>query len=562
MYLWLLLCVCALARAQDGPSVNTTQGVVVGNVVNANHIAFYGIPYAGSTAGENRFKAPVPAPNFPGVFHAIENNVICAQPSPRGLIGVEDCLKLNIHTKNLTTPKPVLVWIQGEDFTSYNTGTYSYDRLVQSDLVVVSMNYRLSIFGFLCLGVPEAPGNAGLKDIVQGLKWIQANIAGFGGNPDNVILMGHGSGAAMVDLITLSPLATGLIHKAMALSGSGLAPWAIAYDPIGHAKAVGDKLGYTDKEREDLAKLLTTTELNVLESALHDFEFPNNTVLFGPCIEDATLNPNDTFLADNPINLIRAGNYSDIPYIGANTNREGSIRAEQAAFRQWLERMQANFTEFIQVDLNFASADNATTVVNSIREFYFAQRPINMETIEDFLNYMGDTIILVPVIRHARERALRSRSEVRLFEFAYRGTLNSDWPFTQIPLKGVKHGGILNYLFDFDLKASDAIVRDTLLRRVQAFAYTGNPTPEGGSFTTWLPVTATPHVLYISGEEVAPEQTIFKEEIRVNLNQEEMNFWNALYDRYYLPPRPVSSAGKLTFLSALILVSQFIVRLF
>lgn len=335
------------------------------------------------------------------------------------------------------------------------------------------MNYRLSIFGFLCLGVNEAPGNAGLKDIVQGLKWIQDNISGFGGNPENVILLGHGSGAAMVDLITLSPLATGLLHKAMALSGSGLAPWAVAYDPIGHARAVGDKLGYAGKERGDLAKLLSTTEINVLESALHDFEFPNNTVLFGPCIENVNLNPNDTFLADAPINLVRAGNFTDIPYIGANTNREGSIRAEQAAFRQWLEKMQANFSEFIQLDLSFASTDNATNIVNSIREFYFAQRPINMETIEDFLNYIGDTTILVSVIRNARERGLRSRSEVRLLEFAYRGTYNSDWPFPQIPLKGVKHGGILNYLFDFDLKPSDEIVRDSLIRRVTAFAYTG-----------------------------------------------------------------------------------------
>lgn len=91
----------------------------------------------------------------------------------------------------------------------------------------------MSIFGFLCLRVHDAPGNAGLKDIIQGLNWVKTNIANFGGDPNNVVLIGHDSGAALVDLITLSHRSENFIHKVIILNGSALAPWAVAYNPIG-----------------------------------------------------------------------------------------------------------------------------------------------------------------------------------------------------------------------------------------------------------------------------------------------------------------------------------------
>ncbi|CAG5035982.1 unnamed protein product [Parnassius apollo] len=475
MFLAVVSAVAAAGQALENPVVNTTQGQIQGyKVADENYYAFYGIHYAGSVSGGNRFKVAPPPPTYTGVFVAVNNEVICAQPTSRGLIGVEDCLTLNIFTPNLTASQPVLVWIQGEEFTTSDPTIHSFKNFMNENIVVVKINYRLSIFGFLCLGVQQAPGNAGLKDVVQGLKWVKENIAGFGGDPNNIVLFGHGSGAAMVDLITLSPMAENLVHKAIVQSGSALSPGAIAYDPVGYAEALGKKLGYVDKTKEELANLLTTTDINELVSALTAFELFNNTALFSPCIEN-DVDKDNVFLKDAPINILRSGNYSHVPYIAGFTDKEGTIRAYEAAYNQWLDSMEGNFEDFIQVDLDLASTSqaNKTALVNSIREFYFGNKTINMEVIENYLDYHGDTMILVSIARGVRERANTSTAEVRLYNFGYLGTYNSNWAFPEIPLTGVMHGGILNYLLNFDLKPNDVDTMQRIIQRYSTFIRTG-----------------------------------------------------------------------------------------
>lgn len=402
----------------------------------------------------------------------MNSGVICAQPSESGIIGQENCLTLNVFTPNVTTTgRPVVVWLEGEEYTNGGTSR-RFGPLVEQNVVVVQPNYRLSIFGFLCLGIAEAPGNAGLKDVIQALRWIRNNIVRFGGDPNNVILFGHGSGAAMVDLITLSPLANGLVHKAIAQSGSALAPWAVSYDPETSAHHFGARIGYAGRSNRQLATLLQTTSLEILNSAFNDIELLNNTALFAPCIENVNLNATDTFLLDAPINILRSGRYNtSIPYITGYTNREGTLRAGQAVTNNWLNRMQGNFTEFLPVDFDFGN--NLTINERLIRNFYFDDRVIDMSTIEDYLDYHGDTLILISVIRGARERAATSTSAVRLYEFANRGNLTADWLYPTIPVNGARHGIIINFLLNVGLGSTDQSVRLNLTNRFTSFFTTG-----------------------------------------------------------------------------------------
>ena len=173
--------------------------------------------------------------------------------------GSEDCLTLNVYTPAPIVGKcrPVMVWIHGGGFVSGSgkTDMYSPDYLIAEDVVVVTINYRLGIFGFLAFEDPSlgVPGNAGLKDQVMALKWVQKNIHNFGGDPNNVTIFGESAGGASCHLLMLSPMARGLFHRCIAQSGTALNQW-----PYGEfqAKALAEKLNFKDKKDTDILTYL------------------------------------------------------------------------------------------------------------------------------------------------------------------------------------------------------------------------------------------------------------------------------------------------------------------
>lgn len=133
------------------------------------------------------------------------------------MTGSDDCLYLNIYTTELKpeVPRAVMVWIHGGAFYSGsgNDDIYGPDYIVEKNVVLVTINYRVGIIGFLNLDDEEAPGNQGLKDQVMALKWVKRNIEKFGGDPSNVTIFGESAGSASVHYLTLSPLAQGIIFE-------------------------------------------------------------------------------------------------------------------------------------------------------------------------------------------------------------------------------------------------------------------------------------------------------------------------------------------------------------
>ncbi|CAG9795466.1 unnamed protein product [Diatraea saccharalis] len=132
---------------------------------------------------------------------------------------------------------PVMVYIHGGCFYEGSGTRYLYggDYFTEHGVVFVGINYRLSVEGFLCLGIKEAPGNTGLRDQIAALKWIKNNIKAFGGDPDKVTVFGESAGAASVSYLIVSPAAKGLFHKVILQSGSSVTPWSIQHDPIATA---------------------------------------------------------------------------------------------------------------------------------------------------------------------------------------------------------------------------------------------------------------------------------------------------------------------------------------
>jgi para-nitrobenzyl esterase len=240
LFVFLLACVSILPAALRQP-VPTESGPVSGAHTKDNAISlFKGIPYAAPPLGENRWRPPQPAASWNGIRIATQFGPACAQRMeadtrlwtrefrPHG-VNSEDCLTLNVWTP-ATGPQakhPVLVFLHGGGNL---TGSAALDVLdgegmARKGLVMVTLNYRLGIFGFLTHPdlSQESPnrvsGNYGLLDQIAALQWIHRNIAAFGGDPDRVTLAGQSAGAFDIACLLVSPLAKGLFHRAIMESG-------------------------------------------------------------------------------------------------------------------------------------------------------------------------------------------------------------------------------------------------------------------------------------------------------------------------------------------------------
>ena len=214
------------------PSVTTTHGMVAG-VRKEPTEYFLGIPYAAAPTGELRWKAPQPASDWTGVHQATQFGPACLQPrAPRAPESClvdrpmsEDCLTLNIWrpAQREEGPLPVMVWFHGGAFRLGGTSLEQYDgsSLASYGVIVVTVNYRLGIFGvFPHPALTEPSANFGLLDQIAALGWVQRNIAAFGGDPDNVTAFGESAGGASVAYLMAAPAARGLFAKGIIQSGA------------------------------------------------------------------------------------------------------------------------------------------------------------------------------------------------------------------------------------------------------------------------------------------------------------------------------------------------------
>jgi len=240
--------VCALAVAglalglstpvhADSLTVKTEQGKVHGKTINDGKVkAFLGLPYAAPPVGDLRWKAPQPPAKWKGERDAAKFGAHCAQGRVFDDMifqdgeASEDCLFLNVYTPSDAKDKsklPVMFWIHGGGYSggASSEPRHNGDFLPTKGVVLVTINYRLGVFGFLATAdlakeANGAAGNYGLLDMVAALEWVKANIKQFGGDPDNVTIFGESAGSFAVSTLMASPIARGLFHKVIGESGA------------------------------------------------------------------------------------------------------------------------------------------------------------------------------------------------------------------------------------------------------------------------------------------------------------------------------------------------------
>ncbi|HYL75169.1 MAG TPA: carboxylesterase family protein [Bryobacteraceae bacterium] len=297
------------------------------------------IPYAAPPVGARRWKAPQSPASWTGVRDAKEFSPVCVQTpypqnslyySPLGQVS-EDCLYLNVWTAAATAKerRPVMVWIHGGGYTRGmgSTATYNGENLAKKGVVVVTINYRLGIFGFLAH--PEltkesdvhSSGNYGLLDMVAALQWVQKNIAAFGGDPKRVTIFGESAGSSAVNFLMASPLAKGLFHRVIGESGANFG----RHTTLAEMEKTGARLGTLTELRAKSAD-----DLQKIEGS------------FRPVVDG-------WFLPEDVDAAFAHGKQSDVPLIAGYNHDETRVLAPYPAnstAKTFLEQVHKRFGNF------------------------------------------------------------------------------------------------------------------------------------------------------------------------------------------------------------------------
>jgi para-nitrobenzyl esterase len=312
------------------PLVDTIYGPLHGRQENSV-IVWRGIPYAQAPVGELRFRAPQPPLPWPEVREATTFGPVAPQlsvglesrfdvrPDPALLpVQSEDCLFLNVWvpaTATSTSQLPVMVWIHGGSFVTGSGSTPLYDGTrfaAHGEVVVVTLNYRLGPLGFLHLAelVPGCDNNLGLLDQLMALRWVQANIQAFGGDPGCVTVFGESAGAMSIAALLGMPTAQGLFQAAILQSG------ATRLQLVARAKQVAEALA-NSLTAGDPAQLLTLPLDQLLQGAQQLLRTTPGGLPFQPVLDGQSLTM-------HPLAALAAGTWRGLPLL-LGTNRDEGI---------------------------------------------------------------------------------------------------------------------------------------------------------------------------------------------------------------------------------------------
>jgi para-nitrobenzyl esterase len=503
--LFIAACMAAFCLASATASavgvVPTDKGPVRGNETAAMK-QYLGIPYAAPPVGDLRWRPPQAPARWQGPRDATQFGNHCPQTaSPFGRESTtEDCLYLNVftpnrgpgrgHTKNL----PVMVWIHGGALVVGESDDYDPTRLVQHGAIVVTLNYRLGHLGFLAHPAlsaespDHASGDYGLMDQQAALRWVQRNIAKFGGNPDNVTIFGQSAGGLSVHSQLASPLAAGLFDRAIAQSGAYATSLPSLTTAEGAGTVVADGSGCGDQTAACMRGI------------------PVETLLAHQPATAGSLVPNiDGNVLPLSINeALDSGQFNRVPVVEGSTHDEFSIFAYtnvEAVFGQF----PASFYPIVVPILLSTLGSNANPSA------VIAQYPITsyQQSVGRALTAIGtDMLFACPGRRTAQ--ALSKFVPTYAYEFNDPDAPQLFVPPASFPYKAY-HASEIQYLFDIPnqtgappLNADQQQLANAMTRYWTRFADTG--TPNGSGTPNW-PAYTSANDLYMSLQPPTPTVT-------------------------------------------------------
>ncbi|KAL9889116.1 esterase B1-like isoform 1-T1 [Glossina fuscipes fuscipes] len=490
-------------RLNTGATVvlKTLTGPVKGakrlTVWGKSYYSFEGIPFAEPPVGDLRFRAPVPVKPWLDILDCTGPAAVPMQANMffQKHKGSEDCLYLNIFTNEIAVPyskRPVMVWIFGGGFQigEATRDMYSPDYFMSRDVVLVTIAYRLGPFGFLSLDDPavQVPGNAGLKDQIMALKWIQDNISCFGGDPNNVTLFGESAGGSSTHLCMLSDAAQGLIHKAIIMSGSVLCPWTLS-PPNQWAFRLAIALGYKGEEKSHkIYKFLQTIPAATIQEAVPSVvrkEEKHNRILmaFGPVVEP--YRSVGSILTEDPKDMLsKTWSNNDVPLLIGGTSFEGLLFYPEVMRRKATLDEVGNCENLLPLDLQVErKSKSSLEMAGKLKTTYFGNEDCNLKNVMKFLELESYREFWHPIYRTCRSRIKNAKASTYLYRFDYDSPgANAMRNFFCGPeIRGTCHGDDLCYLFRFLLlnklneNSPEFHISQTMIDIWTSFATNGDP---------------------------------------------------------------------------------------
>ncbi|GAB6024162.1 hypothetical protein CHUAL_014231 [Chamberlinius hualienensis] len=384
---------------------------------------------------------------------------------------------------------------------------------MNTDMTVVTIKYRLGILGFLATDDEVASGNFGLLDQNLALKWVQANIGSFGGNPHDVTLTGQSAGGASVIYHYLSPMSAGLFQKAVVESGSPLNPWALEENPSYYPTVVGEHFNCSNKTTKILIDCLREVPAEELVQFSFITMLENTTFCFAPTIETSS---SGQFLTEDPLTLLEIGNFNHVP-LQIGFNRDEGLLVYPYVYFLFININNYTWNEAIPNILRIIT-DYETNLVNvsyAIKDRYYSkvdylnQTQVNIATI----NWISDVYIKSGVAKVAQ---LMSSHNIPTHFYAYNYVSSKSLSnFTGEP--DVRHAQELDYLWYTNITdENDLQFGNKFFQLWVNFIFTGNPILSAEEDDQWL-ITPPGQYNYYDINQIFT--------MRGNYNSDNMNFW-------------------------------------
>ncbi|KAL0883579.1 hypothetical protein ABMA27_015730 [Loxostege sticticalis] len=506
------------------PLVNTNLGLIRGvRASDGDYAMFMGIPYAKVNAS-NPFGKALPPEPFDGVFEAYDDSAICPQIEEfnNTSVGTLDCLHLNVYvpTKaNTRNPVPVLVWIYGGGFSIGFSGRYLYGPkyLVRHDIILVTLNYRLGPYGFMCLDTPENPGNEGFKDQVLALRWIKQNIQAFGGDPNKITLVGESAGGVAVDFHLLSQQEK-LFDRAILQSGTAELP--IHPEPVKDSPLIlAQHLGFDTSDINEAITYLSQLDTNLIIEATSELNLS-----FRLCVEKP-FDGVESFITEDWLQASMPKVKRMPILIGFNENEKIS-----SYFGSDAGDLNPNVFKD-KLNLGFDISDpNFAGMEELVKRFYLGDEEVSAENILKIADFDSDYTYNHPTYRSIAKYLDNDASDIYFYVFSYVGDRNFARRKKNINVGGAVHADEIGYLFDISFfdetpNDEDQLMIDRITTLWANFAKDGNPNPILRTSdllpVAWTPIKKnTPYYYLNLGSELTLETKPF---------HRRMAFWDLFY---------------------------------